>query len=161
MPAGDRRRVWKYRYRATDGRLRQLQLGEYPTMSWKRAGQEWQKHKVERDAPSGGDPVALIRAKDQAAKDRRLAEKAAAYTVEELCADYIRHVEMGGDKGRVGGLRRSREIERMLTFDVNSAFGRRQGRINSQSGCPRTDRPYPCSRSAHRGDGPTGLESCL
>lgn len=78
VPVGNRRRVWKYRYRASDGRLRQLQLGEYPTMSWKRAGQEWQKHKVERDAPSGGDPVAVIRAKHQAAKDRRLAEKAAA-----------------------------------------------------------------------------------
>lgn len=61
VPVGNRRRVWKYRYRASDGRLRQLQLGEYPTMSWKRAGQEWQKHKVERDAPSGGDPVAVIR----------------------------------------------------------------------------------------------------
>lgn len=120
------RRVWIYRYRAADGRLRQLKLGEYPTMSWKRAAQEWQKHKVERDSPSGGDPVAVIRAKGQAAKDRRLAERAAAYTVEELCADYIRYLDLGGDKGRVGGLKRSREIERMLNFDVLPALGRKQ-----------------------------------
>ena len=125
VPVGDRR-VWIYRYRAADGRLRQLKLGEYRTMSWKRAAQEWQKHKVERDSPSGGDPVAVIRAKGKAAKDRRAAEIAAAYTVEELCADYIRYLELGGDKGRVGGLKRSREIERMLNFDVLPMLGRRQ-----------------------------------
>jgi len=120
------RRVWVYRYRASDGRLRQMKLGEYPTMSWRNAGQEWQKHKVERDAPSGGDPAAVVRARKAQAKRHREAQRAAAFTVQQLCDDYVRYLQAGGKKGRREGVKRSSEIERMLNHDVVPKLGSQQ-----------------------------------
>lgn len=120
------RRVWVYRYRAADGRLRQMKLGEYPIMSWKLAGQEWQKHKVERDAPSGGDPVAVVLARKQKARRERDEQRAAAFTVQQLCEDYVRYLQGGGKKGRRDGVKRAAEIERMLNHDVVAKLGDQQ-----------------------------------
>lgn len=120
------RRVWVYRYRAADGRLRQMKLGEYPMMSWKLAGQEWQKHKVERDAPSGGDPVAVVRARKQKARRERDQQRAAAFTVQQLCDEYVRYLRDGGKKGRRDGVKRASEIERMLNHDVIAKLGNQQ-----------------------------------
>lgn len=92
---GPQRKSWIYRYRSRNGRLRQIKLGEYPTMSLSEARKAWRLQKNVRDDPNHGDPRkrleevnALSRAEAKAAKQRR-------YLIEDLCNDYLKeHIEV-------------------------------------------------------------------
>lgn len=86
---GSQLKSWIYRYRAQDGRLRQIKLGMYPYMSLAEARAAWIVQKVIRDAPGRGDP----RAELQEAKARKRAElteaRQSSYSVKQMCHDYL------------------------------------------------------------------------
>lgn len=77
-------KAWAYRYKAPDGRMRQIKLGAWPAMGLPAAMAAWHAAKTARDA--GADPAAEKRAKRQQAQ----AEATPAYTVRRACNDYLR-----------------------------------------------------------------------
>lgn len=76
---------WIYRYQSkTDGRMRQIKLGQWPAMSSTAAGTKWAELKALRD--SGVDPA-------QEKKAARVAVK--VYTIGDIVDDYITgHLEV-------------------------------------------------------------------
>lgn len=100
------RRAWIYRYKSpSDGRMKQIKIGEWPEMSIAAATVAWEGLRAIRDA--GGEPAADKR-KSQAAAPTMLPQSN-DYTVRQLCADYlVGHVE----KARTS--KGSREIRRMF-----------------------------------------------
>lgn len=85
-------RTWFYRYRSqVDGRLRQVSIGHWPSMSFPAAIVAWESLKNQRD--SGNDPaLAAKQAKFEAKAliNKQLAEKTEiAYTVNVLCDEYL------------------------------------------------------------------------
>lgn len=70
-------RAWIYRYNS-DGKMRQIKLGQWPAMSFPMAGTRWQELKDLRN--NGADP-----AKEKKAKRRAVS----VYTVAQLVEDYI------------------------------------------------------------------------
>jgi len=112
LEATTQRRAWTFRYRSpVDGRMRQVQLGLWPAMSFPAAATEWEKLKQQRDA---GVDLALTK------REARHAERAAAelakeveadrgYTVAMVCSDYLAgHVE------RVRKPKGAAELKRMF-----------------------------------------------
>ena len=114
---GKPRKIWTYRYRARTGALRQIKLGEFPSMTVDAAKAAYRIQKVIRDDPAHGDPRSVLEAKtreDRKAKDEA---KAQAYSVGRLCADYIsEHLE----KRR----KNPREPKRLLETDVIPQLGK-------------------------------------
>ncbi|SAK88817.1 Phage integrase [Caballeronia fortuita] len=87
LQATETRRSWTYRYKSpVDDRMRQIKLGEWPSMSYAAAIAEWEKLRSARDA--GDDPAAAKRvAKNPAAASSE-------YTVRNLCDDFLAgHIE--------------------------------------------------------------------
>lgn len=108
-------RTFFYRYRATDGALRQIKLGEFGAMTLAGARSALQKKKLERE--QGVDPqVEKRRARVQATQARD-ATRAASYTVADLIEDYIAE-DLGKQKRGVEG-------ERMLRRELLPKLGHR------------------------------------
>lgn len=85
------RRTWTYRYRSpVDGKLRQIKIGAWPTVSIHAAVVEWERLRVKRE--TGRDP-ALETKKEKAEQRLAMAEKKSGaktkpYTVMDACNDY-------------------------------------------------------------------------
>lgn len=85
LVASTTRRSWTYRYRSpVDNKLRQVPIGQWPTMSVTAATIAWEDLKKRRD--SGEDP-ALAKRQTRAANVSKV--KAKTYTVRRLCDDYL------------------------------------------------------------------------
>ena len=56
-------RAWTYRYKSpTDGRMRQIKIGMWPTMSAAQAGAEWDRlRQAQRIDPATGETIATLR----------------------------------------------------------------------------------------------------
>lgn len=104
------RRAWTFRYRSpVDGRMRQLQLGLWPSMSYPAAVVEWERVKAERDA--GADPALAKRQARHSDRTAAAAVKAAAaergYTVRNVADDYqAGHVDRHRKEKGAGEVRR-------------------------------------------------------
>lgn len=80
-------RVFFYRYRATDGALREIKLGEFGPMTLAEARKALGRLKLERER--GFDPQLEKQQAREEARRQREAEKVERYTVEKLVEDYI------------------------------------------------------------------------
>jgi integrase len=108
LVATDTRRSWIYRYKSpVDGGMRQLKLGEWPSMSYPAAAVEWEKRRTERD--NGVDLQLQKRAARQRARAAAVAEKEKPYSVADLVQDYLAgHIDLHRKpKGRA-------EVRRLL-----------------------------------------------
>lgn len=65
LEASKTRKTWVYRYENTEGRMKQIKIGNYPMMDHHKAIGLWQAHREKRD--SGIDIVAEVRAVKAAA----------------------------------------------------------------------------------------------
>ena len=77
------RKTWVYRYKNSSGKMKQVGLGQWPTVSPQMAVAKWQELRDQRS--SGIDPQAQRQQQRQAAK----AIQAEAYTVRALVRDYV------------------------------------------------------------------------
>lgn len=92
IEASAQARAWTYRYRSPiDGRMRQVKIGRWPAVSFHTAAAEWEKLRAVREA--GEDPAL---AKRQARTEQRVAaqgkveqQRSEAYTVRQLCDDFL------------------------------------------------------------------------
>ncbi len=104
-------RTWFYRYGSTvDGRLRQVSIGHWPSMSFPAAIVAWEALKNQRD--SGNHPVLEKQAKLVAKAlilKREAANSENTYTVRVLCDEYI-----AGHVCRHRAKKGSTEITRMF-----------------------------------------------
>lgn len=81
LQASASRKSWIYRYKADDGRMKQVKLGEWPDMSQSAAITAWEGLRSAR--ANGEDPAAKKR------KPKVEEAPAGAYTVKQLCRDYL------------------------------------------------------------------------
>ena len=113
MQATASRRTWSYRYKSpTDGRMRQVKIGNWPAVSAGQAYAEWERMRSDRD--SGIDLSAERSTARRAA--RAVVPTAAATghpTVRELCDAFVRHYAAGRRKAK--GLA---ELQRMFRADL-------------------------------------------
>lgn len=91
LEATNDKRTWVYRYRSPiDNRLRQIKIGNWPTVSVHGAIAEWERLRKLRE--SGVDPAEERKQARAALKQQTQAEKEAkarqAYTVFDVCQDY-------------------------------------------------------------------------
>ena len=88
------RKTWTYRYKSPiDGRMRQVAMGQWPTMTYAAALGVWDELRTRRDA---GEDLAKEkkRAGAVAKAKAQLKEAQGIYTVERLIEDYLQgHVE--------------------------------------------------------------------
>lgn len=98
------KRSWIYRYRLPSRGLRQMKLGEFPRMTLAEARAAWSEQKKIRDRSL--DP----RVEKEKAIQAELATVRAAYSVDEMVADWVRL--------HATNLVRSDEMERLLTREV-------------------------------------------
>ncbi|SIR01046.1 integrase family protein [Pseudacidovorax sp. RU35E] len=85
LAASTSRRSWVYRYKAADGRMRQLTIGQWPAMTLAKAQALWEDLRAGRKG--GVDPVdAKKAARAAAAAPKR---RAAGYPVRQLVQDYL------------------------------------------------------------------------
>lgn len=88
------RRSWIYRYKSpVDGGMRQVKLGEWPTMGYPQAALEWEKVRGQRTA--GTDPQLQKRTARRQERAAAAAEKVKPYSVADLVADYLAgHIDL-------------------------------------------------------------------
>lgn len=79
-------KTWTYRYKAPDGKLRQVAIGPWPALTLHDAMAKWMELRGQKSA--GVDPVAQRKALRAAAKATPAASK--SYTVAMLVADYVK-----------------------------------------------------------------------
>ncbi|MDE1138137.1 MAG: site-specific integrase [Paraburkholderia tropica] len=85
LEATQSRRSWIYRYKSPiDQRMRQTKIGEWPAVGFPAAIAEWEKLRTARE--EGHDPGATKRAR-RAGADAPVVTS--AYTVKQLCRDYL------------------------------------------------------------------------
>jgi Arm domain-containing DNA-binding protein len=106
------KRVFFYRYRAQDGALREIRLGDVGALTLTKARDAALKRRLQRD--QGKDPQLEKRKERAEATRKRIAEKQAAYTVSDLIEQYINEV--------LPMQKRGREAERLLRKDLLSVF---------------------------------------
>ncbi len=96
-------RVFFYRYRAHDGALREIKLGEFGPMTLAEARKALGRLKLERER--GIDPQLQKQQTRAEARRQREAEKLASYTVEKLVEDYVAeklsHQKRGAEGARL------------------------------------------------------------
>ena len=107
------KKVFFYRYRAQDGALREIRLGDVGALTLAKARDAALKNRLQRD--QGRDPQLEKRKKRAEATRERIAEKEATYTVTDLVEQYIKEV--------LATQKRGREAERLLRKDFLSVFG--------------------------------------
>jgi integrase len=108
LAATPTRRSWTYRYKSpVDGGMRQVKLGEWPSMSYPAAALEWEKRRGERD--SGVDLQLQKRSARRQERAAAAAVKEAPYSVADLVQDYLAgHIDLHRKpKGRA-------EVRRLL-----------------------------------------------
>lgn len=112
------RRTWTYRYKAADGRMKQLALGQWPALAVQGAAAAWQALRDQRGA--GIDPGQQRRETRQAQRSERDDPK--RYKVCTLVADYLDgHVDTG--RKDAGALAARRALERLLEEEPDFADG--------------------------------------
>lgn len=79
------RKTWIYRYKAADGRMKQVAIGQWPAVSVQAAAAQWQALRGQRG--DGIDPGQQRRAERKALRGESAAPT--AYTVRQLVQDYI------------------------------------------------------------------------
>lgn len=118
LEASASRKTWIYRYKAADGRMKQVKLGEWPAVPVQAAAARWQELREQRAA--GVDPGAERRATRQAQQEKPA--ETAVYTVRRLVLDYIEgHIEH--NRQEAGALAAKRALHRLL--DGNEEFAAR------------------------------------
>jgi integrase len=133
------RRTWTYRYKAADGRMKQVAIGAWPAMPVHDAAAAWQQLRDQRDA--GTDPAQTRREERRAA--RAPAPEATGYTVEQLVQDFLKgHIDKTRKKAGATAVRRA--LERLL--EEEPAFAQRQAATIRRADCfdvldARKDRP--------------------
>lgn len=133
------RRTWTYRYKAADGRMKQVAIGPWPAKSIQDAAAAWQQLRDQRGA--GADPAQLRREERQAA--RAPAAEATGYTVRQLVQDYLKgHIDDARKAEGAAAVRRA--LERLL--EEEPAFADRQAATIKRADCfdvldARKDRP--------------------
>lgn len=109
LVASASRKTWIYRYKAADGRMKQVALGQWPVMPVQAAAAKWQGLREQKGA--GLDPIAQRQATRQAARGE--AGQSVAYTVQRLVQDYIAgHLEPS--RKADGALAARRALTRLL-----------------------------------------------
>lgn len=79
---------WIYRYKSpVDERMRQIKIGEWPSVAFPAAVAEWEGLRKQRDA--GVDPSLERKAQRSERKEQAVIAKEGAYTVGRLVDDYI------------------------------------------------------------------------
>lgn len=108
--------TWTYRYKAHNGKLKQIKLGNYPAMSLAAARQEYNDFKKLRD--KGGDPRVAREAIRRETVNKAKADKQKQYTVERMCSDYLdEHVDVKR------GHKAATEAHRLIKKDVLPVLG--------------------------------------
>ncbi len=126
LVATETRRTWTYRYKAADGRMKQVAIGHAPKMTVQDAASAWQALRTARDA--GQDPGAQRREERRAAQ----APLDVGYTVEQLVQDYLKgHIE--ASRKAEGAQAARRALERLLAEEPD--FARRQAAAIKRSDC--------------------------
>ena len=106
-------KVFFYRYRAQDGALREIRLGDVGALTLAKARDAASKKRLQRD--QGKDPQLEKRKERAQARRERIAQKQATYTVTDLVEQYIKEVLVIQKRGR--------EAERLLRRDFLPVFG--------------------------------------
>jgi len=107
--------VFFYRYRAADGALRQIKLGEFGPLTLAGARAELGKKRLERER--GIDPQGEKRKVRELARAQRAAARKGAYTVKQLIEEYVdEHLSRQVRGG---------ESERVLRYDLLPKLGDR------------------------------------
>jgi integrase len=109
------KKVFFYRYRAKDGALREIRLGDVGPLTLAKARDAALRKRVERD--QGKDPQLEKRKERVEAVRERIAERQGAYTVGDLVEEYI--------KEALSLQKRGAESARLLRRDFVSLFGTR------------------------------------
>ncbi|MFZ5558850.1 MAG: tyrosine-type recombinase/integrase [Pseudomonadota bacterium] len=109
------KKVFFYRYRGRDGALRQIRLGDFGPLTLAKARDAALKKRLERD--QGKDPQLEKRQQKAEAARERIAQRQAAYTLEDLVNEYIKEVL---DKQKRGA-----ESARILRQDLLPVLGHR------------------------------------
>lgn len=115
-------RSWVYRYKSpVDGRMRQRKIGNWPAMTWQSALGEWEKLRQARE--TGADPAAQKRQARveviQAQSAQQEAARLQRYTVADVCADYVTHLQ--GRRKEKGW----REVARLFGHMLGEEFSAR------------------------------------
>jgi hypothetical protein len=93
-------RVFFYRYRARDGALRQIKLGEFGPLTLAAARVEVAKKRLQRE--QGVDPQIEKRKTRERERQERKVERDGAYTVARMIEDYDEEVLSKQKRGREG-----------------------------------------------------------
>ena len=117
-------RVFFYRYRARDGALREIKLGEFGPMTLAEARKALGRLKLERER--GADPQMERQQARVEARCQREAEKLARYTVEKLVEDYISEKLSKQKRGDEGARLLRRELLSKLGDRPAAAVTRRE-----------------------------------
>jgi integrase len=109
-------KIFFYRYRARDGALREIRLGEVGPLTLAKARDAALRKRLERE--QGKDPQLEKRKEREQATRERIAQRQAAYTLEDLINEYIKDV--------LDGQKRGAESARILRQDLLPVLGHRQ-----------------------------------
>lgn len=103
------RKTWIYRYKAADGRMKQVAIGQWPAVSVQAAAAQWQALREQRGG--GADPGQQRRAERKALRGADDAPR--AYTVRRLVQDYVDgHLAL--NRKQAGLLAARRALDRLL-----------------------------------------------
>ena len=108
-------KVFFYRYRARDGALREIRLGQVGPLTLAKARDAALRKRLERD--QGKDPQLEKRKQKVEATRERVAQRQAAYTLEDLVNEYIEEALKGQKRGA--------ESARILRQDLLPVLGHR------------------------------------
>lgn len=90
-------RAWTYRYKSSDGRMRQIKLGSWPALSYPQALAAWDAQRAARAA--GADPAVDRRQQRQAEQARQAAERVerrdGVLTVRRLADEWVERAVVG------------------------------------------------------------------
>ncbi len=109
------KKVFFYRYRARDGSLREIRLGDVGALTLAKARDAAVRKRVERE--QGKDPQLDKRKERVQARRDRIAQRQAVYSVENLVEEYIREV--------LAKQKRGAESARVLRRGIIPVFGSR------------------------------------
>ncbi len=109
------RRVFFYRYRAPDGALREIRLGDVGPLTLAKARVAALRKRLERD--QGKDPQLEKRKERAQARRDRVKQRETVYAVEDLVEEYIKEV--------LAKQKRGAESARLLRKDFVPVFGSR------------------------------------
>jgi hypothetical protein len=111
----NREKSFFYRYRARDGALSEIRLGDVGALTLAKARDAALRKRLERQ--EGKDPQLEKRTERLHAKRKRIEERQPAYTVEDLIDEYIEEV--------LSKQKRGPESARILRHDLLSVLGSR------------------------------------